>query len=285
MNRRALIFLSTGLIAAIVAGIVVFILLSNIRQGTPQTGSILPGGATPVPTRVVLVAATDIVPNSVITRSQVVTATFPADLVPADAIKNISEVLGSTATSSVFSGQILLQRQFIAAAGRTGASVNIPPGKVLVAFPSTDMLNSTGAVQPGDRVDILLTIPISGTSRLDSGAPTGSQLAPGSRAIVTQGTIQNIEVYTVGLWSPPGQQPANSNANNREGAGLKIITFIVDHQEALILKFIKDNGGTIDLVVRSAQDNQIAQTDPVTIDYLVDLYGFIGLVTPAQPTP
>jgi hypothetical protein len=50
----------------------------------------------------------------------------------------------------------------------------------------------------------------------------------------------------------------------------------VDRQEALILKYIKDSGGSIDLVVRSAADDQAASTDPVSLDYLVDLYHFVN---------
>jgi len=256
--------------------VVVYYLVTNVPRPVEQP---VVAGPTPVPQRQVVIAATDIAANSVITRSQVTTATYPVDLVPADAITSIGAVINTTAKSNVFSGQILLQRQFLAAQGRTGASVNIPPGKVLVAFPSTDMLNATGAVQPGDHVDIMISIPISGTTRLDTGASEDTQLLPGQRALVSQVTLQNIEVYTVGQWTPPGQE-ANTDTKN----ALKIITFVVDHQEALILKFVKDSGGTIDLAVRSAADNQNVQTDPVTLDYLVDLYGFIGL-TPPKPTP
>ncbi len=154
-----------------------------------------------------------------------------------------------------------------------------------MAFPSTDMLNATGAVQPGDHVDIMLSIPISGTTRLDSGSPNGTQLSSGALTLVSQTTLQNIEVYTIGEWTPPGQQSGtNASTNTAANTSLKIITFIVDHQQALILKYVKDSGGTIDLAVRSAADNQQVQTDPVTLDYLVDLFGFIGLVPP-KPTP
>lgn len=281
MNRRALIIILTGLFAAIAAGLVVYFLLQNTRQTVSQSQlTPVTGVATARPTSVVIVAAIDIPPNSVITTSMLLTSTYPTDLISADAIRNASEVLGSTAKTSVFSGQVLLKRQFVAAQGRTGASVNIPPGKVLVAFPSTDMLNATGAVQPGDHVDIMLTIPISGTTRIDSGTGSGSQVAAGGQAIVTQGTIQNIEVYTIGNWTPPGQ---TANAETR--GTLKVITFVVDHQEALILKYVKDSGGTIDLAVRSSLDNKTVQTDPVTIDYLVDLYGFLGIAAPQPPTP
>ena len=65
------------------------------------------------------------------------------------------------------------------------------------------------------------------------------------------------------------------NANNAND--VKIITFLVDPQEALILKFVKDSGGIIDFVVRSLDATQVNATDPVNIDYLVDLYKFISL--------
>ncbi|HET9494247.1 MAG TPA: hypothetical protein VFR15_08460, partial [Chloroflexia bacterium] len=72
---------------------------------------------------------------------------------------------------------------------------------------------------------------------------------------------------------------------NAADNSLKIITFVVEPQEALILKYIKDSGGTIDLAVRSARDNEIKTTDPVTLDYLVDLFELIGLSQPTQPVP
>ena len=279
-NRTAIIFILLGLFAAVAAAAVVFFLTASTRTPPGPTASTTPQAT--VTTREVIIATTDIPANSVISSTQVVTAAYPLDLVPADAITKVSDVLSTTARANVFSGQILLQRQFIAAGGRTGASVNIPAGKVLVAFPATDMLNSTGAVQAGDKVDILQSIPISGTTRLDAGSDVDTQVRPGTTTLVTQGTLQNIEVYSVGFWSPPGQQAQTSAQQQQAANNLKVITFVVDHQEALILKFVKDSGGTIDLAVRSAADTTTTETDPVTIDYLVDLFGFIGL---NQPNP
>src|SRR5205823_1411079 len=137
-------------------------------------------------------------------------------------------------------------------------------------FPSDDIINSTGAIQRGDHVDILLSIEISGTARLDSGAESTSQVGKGT-TLVAQTTLQNVEVAGTGLWTPPGTAQSENNQ------GVKIITFALDHQEALILKYIKDSGGTIDLVVRPFEDNQSVDTDPVNLDYLVDTYRFIGL--------
>ena len=76
---------------------------------------------------------------------------------------------------------------------------------------------------------------------------------------MAQATLQNIEVYSTGQWTPPPSAGGQTTAPN---TNLKIVTFIVDHQEALILKYIKDSGGTIDIVVRSLDDNDQAATDP-----------------------
>ena len=275
MNRRALLLVVTGVVAAIAATVVIYFLIASMGNTVAPPP---PTSQTPSARRAVIVAATDIAANTTVTTSQLTTGTFPVDMIPADAITTTAGVVGTRARSPIFSGQILLRRQFIASQG-DGPSVNIPAGKVLVAFPSTDMLNATGAVQRGDHVDIMLSIPISGTTRLDAAADTGTQLDTGERALVAQMTLQNIVVENVGQWAPPGQQ-----AENTANTALKIITFIVEPQEALILKYVKDSGGTIDLAVRSADDNEIKDTDPVTLDYLVDLFGFIGLVPPGQLT-
>jgi pilus assembly protein CpaB len=100
-----------------------------------------------------------------------------------------------------------------------------------------------------------------------------AQEGNGSKSLVTQATMQNVTVYSTGVWSPTGSG-GDSNTS------VKVITFIVDRQEALILKYIKDSGGTIDLIVRSASDNQPGATDPVSLDYLVDLYHLVNVPAP-----
>ena len=76
------------------------------------------------------------------------------------------------------SGAAVLRGQIVAANGKTGSSVIIDPGKVLVSFPTNDPLTAGGFVEVGDHVDILATI--------SSGA--------GESPKRTQTTIQNLEV-------------------------------------------------------------------------------------------
>ncbi len=282
MNRRGILFVLVGLVAALAAAVVVYIISMNVTQQSPEQQTLgqpsEPGLAVPTPiveTMDVLVAAQDISPNTLITTTMITSIPYPVRLIPSDVITNTAELVGTTSRTSIIGGLPFVRRQIADLGGRVGASAVIPPGKVLVAFPSTDILNSTGAVQAGDHVDVLLTIPISGTNRLDAGYPAGSQLSGNTSAIVSQATLQNIEVYGTGEWTPPGTDPHISTQTQ------KIITFLVSHQEALILKYVKDGGGTIDLVVRSLQEGDVVETDPVNIDYLVAVYDFIGLS--AQP--
>jgi len=272
LNRRGILFIIIGVVAALAAGISVYALSSNVSE--TATAAVQP---TPVPptTIQIVVANGDIEPATVLTATNLTTRPYVRDSVPTGAFTNTATLLGATTIERIYSGQPIIDKQFLAAGGRSGISSVIPEGKVLAAFPSTDILNSTGAVRQGDHVDILLSLPISGTARIDAGTGTGSQQA-GTTTLVSQATLQNIEVYNTGTWAPGGQ-PA------QQGVGLKIVTFIVDHQQALILKFVKDSGGTIDIVVRSLKEGKEVETAPVNLDYLVDLYKFIGL--PPTPTP
>ncbi len=267
MNQRGLLFILIGVVAAAAAALVVYSLANNVAE---KSTSAVPTAVAQTRGINLIVARQDIEPNTIVVTDMLTTRQYPFDLIPDGAYTNTVGLINTTTKVKIFQNQPLLRGQFISAGQRVGSSVNVPKGKVLIAFPSTDILNSTGAVQPGDHVDILLTLPISGTARLDAGAGSESQLLGGARSIVSQATLQNIEIYSTGEWNPPTADPTHART-------LKIITFIVDHQQAIILKFVKDSGGVIDLVVRSLEENTETVTDPVNLDYLVDLYKFIGL--------
>jgi Flp pilus assembly protein CpaB len=163
-------------------------------------------------------------------------------------------------------------------------------------------MNSLGVLRPGDRVDILLTLDLSkalippagaasnpaartnANGTVDqAGAPTGSELS-------TQVTLQDVQILSIG---PPASNLPTTNAPNQPQAQgqaqppppqptSKVITFLLDHQDAVTLKYIKDSGGTMDLVVRSPDDKQLAKTDAVTLDSLYRKYGF-RFVQPVNP--
>jgi pilus assembly protein CpaB len=152
---------------------------------------------------------------------------------------------------------------------------------VAVAFPGNDILSGIGAVRAGDRVDILLSLPLPQQQQTTPGAPptTHQGAVQASSGISVQTTMQNVEVLAVGQ---EATAPSNQGSAGGRGAGGPVITFLVDHQDALVLKFIKDSGGVIDLALRSPDDNQAVQTDAVTISTIYDQFKF-RLSGPLRP--
>src|SRR3954447_17392427 len=149
-NRRGILIVAVAVLAAFAAAVLVYSAIVNVPPPQAQTQSLAAVPAPP-PGKSVVVAVRDIDANAVITTSMLTTAEFPADLVPSDTITDTRDLVGVVARAKLFAGQMLFKRQF-APSGRTGLSAVIPKDKVLVAFPSTDILNSTGALRPGDHI-------------------------------------------------------------------------------------------------------------------------------------
>lgn len=238
-ESRSWIFLGVGLLLAALTGFALY----GVAQQAAQPAAITASGT--AGTLDVIVAKVDIPLRTVITADVVARRSFPADLVPAGAITREADVLGLTTVASISRGQALVSGQLSAAEGKSGASVTIEKGKVLVAFPTTDPLSTAGLVNIGDRVDILASI-IQGT---------------GADAKVSQTTIQSLEV--IDILGATKEQPQRATS----------LVFAVDHQVALVLKYLRDSQATIDLAIRSRAETEIVRTTSVDLTYLAQTYG------------
>lgn len=192
----------------------------------------------------VVVARADIATRAVLTADMLMLQSYPKNLVPPGSVTNQADAVGQTTLSAIPSGAAIVRAQLVAANGRSGASVTLEKGKVLVAFPTTDPLTIAGLVRPGDRIDVLATV-TSGTGEL-------------SRK--TQTTVQNLEVIDV-------------LTSGREGQKAASLTFVVDHQVALVLKYLRDTQATVDIAVRSRAESELTATTSVDLGYLMQTYG------------
>jgi len=82
----------------------------------------------------------------------------------------------------------------------------------------------------------------------------------GETARKTQTTLQNLEVLDV-LTSGTGNQKTMS------------LTFVVDHQAALVLKYLRDTQATVDIAVRSRAETDSTTTTSVDLGYVLQTYG------------
>jgi pilus assembly protein CpaB len=234
---RAWLFLGLGLLLAGLTGLSLYAVSQDVTGR--QAAAAMSGD-----TAEIVVARADIGTRMVLTADMLATRTFPRSLVPAGAVTASAAVVGQTTQTSIPAGAAILSTQLVAAGGRTGASVTLEKGKVLVAFPTTDPLTVAGLVKSGDRVDVLATV------------TSGS----GESARKTQTMLQNLEVVDI-------------LSSGREGQRVASLTFVVDHQVALVLKYLRDTQAAVDIAVRSEAEQEPATTISVDLGYLLQTYG------------
>ncbi len=238
MNKLSALLLALALALAGVTGWSVYGIANRL---TPA-----PVAAAAAPATVdIVVARVDIPVRTVITAEHLERRAWPADAVPPAAVRSVGAALGQTTLVPIAKGLPVFTATLAAAEGRTGASLTVDPGTVLTAFPTTDPLTLAGLVTVGDHIDILATVVI----------------GKGDDIKRTQTTLQDIEVVEV--LRPTKEQPGRVTA----------LTLAVDHQVALVLKYLRDAQATIDIVVRSSAEHERSKTTSVDIQYLVDTYG------------
>lgn len=228
----------------------------------------------------VVVTNRDIRDGSLVTADALEVKAFPSDFAPSGAYSVEDDVVGKFAQGFIPKGQILVAGQLQLSQPAPLISDRIEPGSVVFWLPMPDVLTAADVLKPGDHIDVLLTAPITSTST-DSDKNASSTAS----GLSTQTTLQNVEIYRIGtdeLNNPQPQAPksdngsgsATSNLGSKSSNGRMSVGLLVDHQDAVVMKFIKDAGGTIDLVTRSNDDQQTVRTDSVTLDTLVNRFQF-----------
>jgi Flp pilus assembly protein CpaB len=315
MNRsRVLILLG---ILLLVGALAVLVILPQTLAPPPPVEQ-----PTPIPevqTTEILVAAQNIPRGAVISPDAVVPSKWPNDsLPPAELIiTDPEDVVGQIARTDVFRGQPMLVSLIAAdpeslAAQGSDASLFIPAGKVAIAFP-IDKLTSVGyAIGAGDHVDVIVSFSIVEVDQegqfpvipfnrdlvddlvaagLEPQEAVASVLARLSSVtikprLLSQLTLQNIEVLHVGEWplggllpkTTPTLSPEQQIAQAQAAAGTPtatpprpdMIILLVDQQQALILQWLQQEGNiALNLVLRGAVDNAPVSTETVSYQYIL----------------
>jgi pilus assembly protein CpaB len=216
----------------------------------------------------VVVAAQDIPERTLIQPSMVTKREWPSTILPPGAHTRLDEVVGKYTLTRIVAGEVILPGR-ISEARETGeVALTIPPGLVAVALPVSTVSGVGGALRPGDRVDVMISLDI---QMYDA---SGDKSEP---QFTTLYTIQDVPVLRVsgvgeaGSSARPaqGQQQA---ATAQAGAGVlgsvTTLTLLVTPQDALLLKYARERG-TIDLALRSPSFHDQVVTDPVYLDYII----------------
>ncbi|HEY6041209.1 MAG TPA: RcpC/CpaB family pilus assembly protein, partial [Anaerolineae bacterium] len=164
------------------------------------------------------------------------------------------------AIGAIYPGQPIIARDLLdknkAKETHSNAALILDKGTVAIAVPVSIRSNVAQAVQPGDRVDILVTFPV----------PRGA--AP---TITTQRLLEDVLILQVGPWpAPTDTQQAQQTAANST-----VLTFQLKEQLAMDLEYVLNNASSYMLVLRPATDHEILPLEPVTLDYLIQKYKFV----------
>jgi len=290
----------------------------------PQTLAPQPAAEQPTPvpeiqTMELLVAAQNIPRGAVISPDAVVPSKWPKDSAPpADLIVvDPEKVVGKIARTDVLRGQPMLESLIAAdpkalAAKGSDASLFIPAGKVAMAFPINKLTSVGYAIGAGDRVDLIVSFAVievdqegqypiipfnrnlvddlvaAGLEPQEAVSRVLSKLdsATIKPRLLSQLTLQNIEVLHVGEWplggilpkTTPTLSPEQQVAQAQAAAGTAtatpprpdMIILLVDQQQALILQWLQREGNiALNLVLRGAADNAPVSTETVSYQYIL----------------
>ncbi len=242
------------LVGAVAVGVLLWV---KGRATPPDTGAVSEEvggevvGVIP-PESTIVVAAQNIPRGTRITSDTVQTAPWPEAWVPEGALKDVGDALGRIARVDIVlempitEGMLTAEPGDLAAIG-SDVALQIPPGKVAYALPVRRYSSVAWALQPGDRVDVIISLMVTELdeefqSILPNNAscvqpPEGEEcqsgvmgrlevlpngwvvnLTPGGETrprLVTQLTVRDAMVLRVGDWPVEEEEEAEPGGGER----------------------------------------------------------------------
>jgi Flp pilus assembly protein CpaB len=219
-RRRTFIIVFAVLVVILVVGVIALVTRGGGLGLGPQeeptrVAAETVVSPTPVPEKPVIVAVQPVRRGMRIPREAVQIRRWPVDELPFDPVTNLDDIIGMFAATDLVPRQPIrasqIKRVFL-----EGADIDlaIPQGKVAYAMPVRVLSTVANALQPGSRVDVLisfLVVDVDEDTQVKFPAPercppeelltecvvVGGEQMPG---LVSQYTVQNALVLGVGVW-------------------------------------------------------------------------------------
>lgn len=250
MRPKSIILLALALGCGLVASIGINQVMANRNNGP---------SAAPIDGTEVFVALTDIAMGDPISAAVLKLEKWPTDKMVDGMISKLEDVEGRRSRQKIYAGEPILENKLLKK-GESGASATdmIPPGYRAVPISVDAVSGASGMILPGDRVDLLVNV------------------QPGQHRIeraTTRTFLQNVKVFAV--------DDNFSRAGDEKTATAKTISVLVTPQQAeLVMLAVKV--GTVQLVMRSANDDAAESTEGVDVQTL--LQGHSDTPPPPAPT-
>jgi pilus assembly protein CpaB len=228
---------------ALGCGLVASIGITQVINRQPKEVTIREG-MTPI-----LVAMTDIPMGELISSATVKLEPWPQDRVPDGAVTKLSEVDGRRSRLEIIKGEPVLIRKLLPKGATTSTATEFIPKGYRVVAVDVDKSDGAGLIMPGDRVDVLLHV----RRNKDMGIGTDR----------TQTILQGIKVFAVGdVFKLADKEKSDVSIT------AKTISLLVTPGQAEKLDLASELG-KIRLVMRSMEDEEIIESDSISVEELL----------------
>lgn len=167
----------------------------------------------------VILAKTEILPNTLITADMVEQVNIPASYQQPGAITNMKRVVGAAAKERIMAQEQITERLMAVEGKATGFTGIIPRDKRALSVSVNDISGVAGLIKPGDWVDVIVTV--------DS-----NNIQP-----VANMPLQNILVLAANKNSDPGEKESSPKDDK-----VVTITLAVTPDEATLLALAEVKG-------------------------------------------
>jgi hypothetical protein len=127
-----------------------------------------------------------------------------------------------------------------------------------MAFPAGDRLSKLNIIERGNLVDIYASL----TVAVGNDDPTTENVDETSTELITFDVMQVQPITGLVV-----------NITDDAGSEARTYLLAVNPQDALVLKHLLDQGAVFDIVLRNPGSQLNFRLDPVTLQYIVELYG------------
>ena len=155
LNPRQLVLLAGIVMLLMFTTIFAFLSWWTERDDTEQNVE-PPAQVETVNKKTVVVAKVDIPPLTAITAEMLQTKEIAEDLVPEDALESIEKVLGISAKTEIFAGDVITARKLETDMKNLSFVGSIPPDCRAVSISVNEITGVDGFAKPGDKVDLIL---------------------------------------------------------------------------------------------------------------------------------
>ena len=196
----------------------------------------LPKGTPGMPTRPVVVAATDLDVGAEITREDLRVVEWPQSSVPQQAFNDPKEIVGRGVLMPIIQNEPVLGLKLASKEAGAGLPPAIPPGLRAVSVRVNEVIGVAGYVLPGTRVDVLATV-----------NPSEKREEITSKVILT-----NVQVLTAGT-------KIERDVRDNKPTPVSVVTLLVAPEESERLTLAATEG-KIQLALRNPLDKGVTAT-------------------------